>query len=431
MQIAKNIMKKQEVKIKIDPHNNIQFYIPSEYAQIHFGKKQKYLSFGAKNTASSMAEAYTTLNILQNDLETGAFSILNLDKYKHSSNKEKIDYVQFEKLDLLGFFDRYVEYYSAFIKPTTLKRYKIIYKNSLLEVKDVNIFTEQGQLKIAQHLMKSRGRGTQYKLLGTLDRMIEWGKENCFIPDNIPNKFRSHSRKAFKLPTKKREQILFLKDVQDRQLEYGAWTIEERNLIIETILTRKMITNKFLCEIDVKGLLYEFFFLTGIRHEEGFALNWGNVTYKNNLTYIRIDKVYTHGFLINETKNGKVRNIPLQPRAAEIIEQIRTAYSKLEISMGKDDLVFRNTVGGYLRISYMDRIWRGYVPRNTLGCVTQLVIDGKLPHYIEPYSTRRTFISLELQNGADLKSVADYVGDTPETLLKHYYFGNKNYIPKI
>ncbi len=423
-------MKKQEVKIKIDPHNNIQFYIPSEYAQIHFGKKQKYLSFGAKNTASSMAEAYTTLNILQNDLETGAFSILNLDKYKHSSNREKIDYVQVEQLNLLELFDRYVKYYSAFITVTTLKRYRVIYRNSLLDVKDINVFTEQGQLKIAEHLIENRGKTTQYKLLGTLDRMIEWAKENSLIPRNIPNNFPSHRGKASKLPKKKREQILFLKDVQDRQLEYGAWTIEERNLIIETILTRK-ITNKFFSQIDVRGLLYEFLFLTGARPEEAFALNWGNVTSKNGLTYIRIDKVYTDGCLINKTKNGKVRNIPLQPRAAEIIEELRAAYSKLEINMGKDDLVFRNARGGYLRITYISKIWRGDVPKNKIGCVPQLVIDGKLPYYIEPYSTRRTFISLELQSGADLKSVADYVGDTSETLLKHYYFGNKNYIPKI
>jgi len=52
-----------------------------------------------------------------------------------------------------------------------------------------------------------------------------------------------------------------------------------------------------------------------------------------------------------------------------------------------------------------------------------------LRSYIDPYSTRRTFISIEAQSGVDPKTVADIVGDNVETILKHYYQGREDHVP--
>jgi integrase len=54
------------------------------------------------------------------------------------------------------------------------------------------------------------------------------------------------------------------------------------------------------------------------------------------------------------------------------------------------------------------------------GIVTQLVKEGKVARYRTQYNTRHTFITMCLEAGVSVKQVADWVGNSPETIMKHY-----------
>jgi integrase len=58
------------------------------------------------------------------------------------------------------------------------------------------------------------------------------------------------------------------------------------------------------------------------------------------------------------------------------------------------------------------------------GIVTQLVREGKVSEYRNPYQTRHTFITLCLESDIDAKDVAKWVGNSPEIVYRHYA-GNK------
>jgi hypothetical protein len=97
--------------------------------------------------------------------------------------------------------------------------------------------------------------------------------------------------------------------------------------------------------------------------------------------------------------------------------------------------VFLNAVQKPFITGTIANVWRGRPDRKLKtkeefmpGIVTQLVLDGKLNNYIEPYSTRRTFVLLMAQK-YDPKTVANYVGDNVEIILKHYYSGKENFTP--
>lgn len=61
-----------------------------------------------------------------------------------------------------------------------------------------------------------------------------------------------------------------------------------------------------------------------------------------------------------------------------------------------------------------------------------LVKAGKVERYLPQYNIRHTCITLALKNGLDAKDVARLVGNSPESIYRHYA-GNKRelFVPEF
>ncbi len=60
------------------------------------------------------------------------------------------------------------------------------------------------------------------------------------------------------------------------------------------------------------------------------------------------------------------------------------------------------------------------------GVVTRLVNSGQVAQYLKPSSTRHTFITLQAQNGVDLKLLADSCGNSVDVIYNHYLGVNRD-----
>ncbi|WP_330205505.1 site-specific integrase [Cyanobacterium sp. Dongsha4] len=431
-------MASHQVKVQQDAREYIRLSFPSFFAQKYFGKKQYYISFGVKADPSNMAEAYQARNQLQKDLEKGTFNPNNLDKYKHSSKKTEVNFFNYEDLNPLELLDKFTEYHGPNLAITTLEnKYKKLYRDSLKGCEQINITTDIGQLQIAQHLRQTRGRYTQIEVLSVLKNSMDWAIENGIFPPHTPNNFPSHLAKARKLPKTTRAQVKVLSDIE-KDCNKKAWTKEQKDLIIKSYHERQ-IKSSFYRKIDIPALIIEFLFCTGMRHGEAFGLRWGKVrwqviTPEGVFTELLINESYSSTCkIIKDTKNHKTRTIKLSQRAVEILQEIKAAYKDLGIGTGNNDFIFLNSQKRPYNTHLLITSWltqttkEGKIKRK--GIVSELVKEGKLPNYIDAYSTRRTFASLQIQAGVDPRTVADYIGDNVETVLSYYYQGKENFVP--
>jgi len=77
---------------------------------------------------------------------------------------------------------------------------------------------------------------------------------------------------------------------------------------------------------------------------------------------------------------------------------------------------FRNTVPNSNGLGGVSLCVRS----DSSSVIGRLIEEGKLTCYLDMYSTRRTFVSLQINKGVPVTTVAKWVGDNPETILKHY-----------
>lgn len=426
------------VSLKTDK-GNIRFCIGSFYAKPIYGKPQAYISFGAKESIEVMSEAYECLIKLQNDLLLGKFDPNNISKYQYKKNLSTSGYINFHGLGLLELFDKYVEFHKVNLAITTEQMYRLKFRNSIAQLGDINILKGENQRKVAEHLREHRAKRTQIEVLSTLNRAMEWAKEEKLINNNVTNNFPLYIERARKLPDIVKEQVVELQGFP-RNNSKIFWNQKERDLIIGAFYERRK-KEPFYLQIDTIAYAVEFLFFTGLRHGELGALTWNKLNYTDDQLFLLINQNYSDKYkVLKGTKNGKVRNIALSNKAKEILRKLKEDYSQFGIPNDGNDPIFLNAKGNRINTSNINKTWRGEHYRydkvegssiylKYRGVVSQLIREGKLPTYIEPYSTRRTFISLQAQKGVDPRTVADYVGDRVETILEHYYGGRENFIP--
>ncbi len=80
--------------------------------------------------------------------------------------------------------------------------------------------------------------------------------------------------------------------------------------------------------------LIEFRFLTGCRPSEAFALTWDDIIVEGKRSYIRFNKVYRDGHLLEGTKNG------VETRLFPINNQLKNLVEKIPKNPSKNNLIF-------------------------------------------------------------------------------------------
>lgn len=427
------------VTLKTDK-GNIRFCIGSRYAKPIYGKSQAYISFGARESIEVMPEAYECLAKLQGDLLHGKFDPNNISKYQYSKKIRKQDDIRLVDIGLLELFDRYVAFHSINLAVTTEQMYKTKMRKSIAQLGDINILREDNQRKVAEHLRSTRSKNSQIEVLSALNRAIRWAKEEKIISIDAINNFPLYIARARNLPNAVKGQVVELQGFP-RNNSKIYWNEKERDLIIKAFQERRK-KEPFYLQVDTIAYAIEFLFLTGLRHGELSALTWNKINYNDDQLFLLINQNYSEKYkILKGTKNKKIRNIALSKRAGEILIQLKNIYGQLNIANDDHAPIFLNAKGNRINSSNINKTWRGEHCRydktdnsssiylKYRGVVSQLVRENKLPTYIEPYSTRRTFTSLQAQKGVDPRTVADYIGDRVETVLEHYYGGRENFVP--
>lgn len=195
--------------------------------------------------------------------------------------------------------------------------------------------------------------------------------------------------------------------------DYKAFTTDERDLIIKNFYESQLYTERRLAE------LVEFLFLTGCREGEAFALKWNDI--KDD--YIIFDESYsTESKLEKSTKTNTTRifRITGYTRLLNLLVRLKNDKNK------PADHVFM-IAGKPINRHHLNRSWHGKHHNQTFypGIVKSLELEGKL-EYLKPSATRHTFISIQVRAGIDIKLIADSVGNSPQTIFKHYLGSDSN-----
>lgn len=149
----------------------------------------------------------------------------------------------------------------------------------------------------------------------------------------------------------------------------------------------------------------EFLFFTGCRPSEAIALKWEKISINQSILF---DCDFVEGKLQDETKTEKMRVIPINNQLSQILTVAKTYNS---------DLVFPSKSGGYLDLHNLStRAWKRTLEKSS-------VRDRVL------YNCRHTFITLCLDEGIPVASVARWVGNSPKTIYEHYAGITKTEIP--
>ena len=142
---------------------------------------------------------------------------------------------------------------------------------------------------------------------------------------------------------------------------------------------------------------------TFARPEEIVPLTRDDIKRKGGNTYLRFNKRYSKGHLLNSTKTNEIRLFKCNENLTQLLESI----SKV------NDLLLPSISGDYINYHrFRESNWR--------PIVKALVKQGKVDKYLSPYHLRHTGISLLIREGFDLKSIAARSGHDVQTLIKHY-----------
>lgn len=152
------------------------------------------------------------------------------------------------------------------------------------------------------------------------------------------------------------------------------------------------------------ALFAEWMLQTGMRTGEVRALRWSDLDEGR----IRVHSNYTltHG-LKNSTKTNKARWVPVNTRAAEILDELER----------ESDYLFpwnRNAFQSYFR----ER-------------VDQLHAAGLIKARYRPYDLRHVAISRWLEAGIPVAQAASWAGNTSEVIWKHYASTTQEYIMPV
>jgi len=200
--------------------------------------------------------------------------------------------------------------------------------------------------------------------------------------------------------------------------EIEPFTAVERDLIIAAFKT-----NRFCHPFTSKNHLHsnyaayvQFLFYTGCRPSEAIGLQWKNIDLDKRIVLFKEAVVQSPGGRIRKEglKTQSFRRFKINGQLHQILEDT------IPLNFNTNSLVFPAPEGGFIvQDNFRKRVWRK-------------VLEGLGLQYRVPYQTRHTFITLCLDKGIDAKDIAQWVGNSPEIIYKHYAGSRHNLqVPEI
>lgn len=308
-----------------------------------------------------------------------------------------------QSLNLLETWDKYVDFKRSSISPSYLAHQLQATRNHLEKLSGLPGMDAVG---VRDWAMANLTVDSAKRLISQLSACYAWAKNSKLIEANPFAGMASE----IKLPRSKKIST------GDREIE--PFTATERDSIIEAFKT-----NRFCHPFTSRNHLHsnyaayiQFLFYTGCRPSEAIGLQWKNIDFDKQTVIFREAVV--------QSPEGRIRKEGLKTQSFRRfkingqLHQILEGTKPLNCSAGT--LVFPATEGGFIvQDNFRKRVWKK-------------ILEGLGLEYRVPYQTRHTFITLCLDKGIDAKDIAQWVGNSPEIIYKHYAGSRHNLqVPEI
>lgn len=409
-------------------NQRLRIQFPAKIAQQYWQKKQHYWYLSLTDTPQHRLIGEEIITLIKEDIQQSQLDVTGrkyLAKVKTLKSKKEFQ----EKLNvsipifvpkqksLTELYYQYKNYQKSILAETTyLNMYDGVYRRAIEKCPQQDI--EKG-LEIRQYLIDNYSSQRVKRILGVIASMIDWSKEHNLIPWNFTNLYRRYAQdiKVIKEEEEYPQQIQAL-------IDEGIWTPphhlvkgftkEEANIIIQAFDERQC---RNLRNDTPWDYVMRFLFWTGCRHGECAALRWKHVA--PDFSSIRIERSFDkQSKLETDTKKHETRTFPCGPKLQELLQRIKPKNAQ------GIDLVFTNCFHDYINFGTLNLYWvgqkakgkKGYIP----GILPQLIEEGLVKNYQNPYATRHTYINIQLEAGVKPKDVAVLVGNSAGTIAKYY-----------
>lgn len=325
-----------------------------------FNGSQKYIYLGIPDNPINRQAALSRAQIITSDI---AF-----DRFDYSLEKYKPEAINSNDSSLCELWEKYSQFKAKTLASSTLDRDFKRIKNHLADLPNDNL---KNAKQIRRHLVNNLSAASAKRILMYLSACCNWAIQEDLIKFN-----------PFKdLPS--------IKVSKTKTID--PFTRAERDQIITAFEGDRYYTH-------YAGFV-KFLFLTGCRTSEAVALQWKHIS--PDLEMITFSEAVVNK-VRKGTKTGVVRRFPINDQLKSLLAAIRPAKAQA------NDLVFLSPKGFTIDShNFLNKAWKG--------------VMGKLPiRYRCQYNTRHTFITLCLEQGVTLSQLAQWVGNSPETILKHY-----------
>lgn len=374
---------KRKVSIRVS-RGRLQLYY--RYGTIEGTRKrqQRFLSLGLSDSLDGRKQA----EVIADQLEHAIAHDLHDEWLEKFKNREGTVEQRVKVLTMPELWGKYVAFKSAFVRNNTIYKDYTLYERALNECP----FKEINQaVQIRDWLLANRKASAVKRYLTNYAACCKWAISSELITEN-----------PF------RDLIETVKQPKQSKSEIDPFTKEERDKIIQAFRDNKYYSHY--------ANLIEFLFLTGCRTGEALALQFKHLQPKAILFEQNIEACNTHGGkeITKGLKTQPERTFPVNTQLGRLLERIK------ERDYVEEDLVFPAPNGGLISIDNLRR--RGW---HTILKETKIK-KRKL------YQTRHTFITLALEKGVKPKDVADIVGNSVETIFRHYLGKSKDIVvPEI
>lgn len=372
--------------------------------RFRYAGKRQYLSLGLPDDKDNRLAAEMKARQIQLDILSGNFDE-TLDKYRISltGGDTLSEPIEQPILLLSELWEKYTEERKAQIAETTLRiQYAAVASHISKLPSQYQVLSKENASAIRSWYLKRLSADSTKRTIMQLSACCNWATESGLIPDN-PFKGMASKVKVTKGKGNKADE--------DHYDDIDPFTPEECRAIIEAFENHPIYS--------YYADYVKFLFWTGCRTGEAIALMWKHIAADfSTITFCQ--SVSSRLKIRKCTKNGVVRRFPCNSQLQALLREIKP------LNADPDSLVFPAKRGGTINSHHFtENAWKGGRKREGQksydGIVTQLVKENKVQRYRKQYNTRHTFITLCLESQtASIKQIADWVGDRPETILKHY-----------
>ena len=323
----------------------------------------------------------------------------------------------------------------ASIEETTVRNYE--QKLKILKDCPQDMF-EQKAIKLWLVEKAKKSPWTASFLLSIIKNSFAWGKDEELIPSSVLIETKSWNEAIQMVPETKAPKWSKEKGYINTSQQFRGFSLKDTQTVLQSLKDFKW-KNYPIGYFFIFGKLK---FLTGCRTGEGLALQWKHFdeSQRNEevgrFGILRFEQSFSQSLKREKSiKNHMTHQLPCNQELASFLLDIQPENYK------SSDYIIEPNLKGKQRAHFAQEFsncWAGQSntsgnKERVRGFMEELLDEGKLTQriYHSSYATRHTFITMELNRGVSLGTVAAWVGDKPETIAKHYMGSDDLRVPSL